>query len=69
MYKWEVWGGSHAFLFKSGFSTVEGLRQFLFTQTVLPALENTLSQATEDAGVPRYWFARSSDRSSGGVNR
>ncbi|MEQ2168364.1 hypothetical protein GOODEAATRI_013535 [Goodea atripinnis] len=46
------------FLFKkSNFCTVEGLKRFLFSETISPALENTLSQGTEEAGVTRNCLA------------
>lgn len=43
---------ANAFLFKNNsFSTVNGLRWFLFFESISPALENTLSQGTKDVGV------------------
>ena len=34
------------------------LRRILFSETIMSALQNSVSQDTEDAGVVRYWFAR-----------
>ena len=46
---------SYWFLFKKrSFFTVLGFSQFLFFDTISPALANTLSHGTEDAGVHKY---------------
>lgn len=48
----------YGFLFKNNIcSTVFGFSRFLFLEITSPALENTLSQGTDEAGVHKYPIA------------